>query len=172
MKNRFIVTDTNVFIDLHCVSLLDAFFNLPWEIHTSDFVIKELTDSDQLTALQEFIEIGQLKVNEQQPEDFMELAQLVNSQRGVSNLSVSDCSVWMLARKLKCPLLTGDAKLRAKAKADNIEVHGVLYVFDCLVEHGIIQPQMAAQRLKRLSNKNQRLPREPIMERVARWEGE
>lgn len=170
MKNTFIVTDTNVFIDLHSVSLLDAFFHLPWEIHTPDYVIKELTDKDQLTAWQEFIEIGQLKVNGLQPDDFMVMAQLINSQRGVSNLGVADCSVWILAKKLECPLLTGDAMLRAKAKADNIEVHGVLYVFDCLVECGIIQPQMAAQRLKRLFNKNHRLPEEHIMSRVAKWE--
>ncbi len=170
MENTFIVADTNVFIDLHSVSLLDAFFHLPWDIHTPDYVIQELTDNAQLTALSEFVAVGQLKVDEQEPEDFMILAQLINSQRGVSNLSVADCAVWMLAGKLACPLLTGDAKLRARAKADNIEVHGVLYVFDCLVNHGIIQSQMAVQRLKRLFNRNHRLPEEHVMQRSAAWE--
>ncbi len=169
MGNTFIVTDTSIFIDLCSVSLLDAFFHLPWEIHTPDYVINEITDKDQLMALQEFMQMGKLKVDEQQPEDFLVLAQLINSQRGISNLSATDCAVWMLARKLECPLLTGDAKLRAKAKADNIEVHGVLYVFDCLVGYGIIQPQMAARMLNRLFHKNHRLPEEPILERVAEW---
>ncbi len=92
----------------------------------------------------------------------MELARLINSQREVSNLSVADCAVWMLEKKLGCPLLTGDAKLRAKAKVYNIEVYDVLYVFDCLVEYEIIKPQMATQKLKKLFNKNHRLPDEAI----------
>ncbi len=61
MKNAYIVTDTSVFIDLYSVSLLDAFFHLPWEFHAPDYVIKELTNNAQLTALQEFIQIGKLK---------------------------------------------------------------------------------------------------------------
>lgn len=169
MKNTFIVSDTIVFIDLHYVSLLDAFFPLPWEVHTPDFVIDEIKNSDQRTAIMEFANTDMLTIDTQSAEDFMQLASLVNSQNGVSNLSVTDCAVWMLAEKLQCPLLTGDAKLRSKAHACSIEVHGVLYVFDQLVDYEIIKPEMAAQRLKRLFNKNQRLPETEIQKRVEKW---
>lgn len=169
MKNTFIVSDTNIFIDLFNVSLLDAFFKLPWEIHTPDFVLSELTDGDQKVAVSEFSETGVLKVDTQTPEELMELMQLIHSQNGVSNLSFTDCAVWMLAEKLQCPLLTGDNKLRKKVSSNGIEVHGVLYVFDCLVELGIIPAETAALRLKRLSNKNLRLPEEAIIQRLAKW---
>lgn len=169
MKNTFIVTDTNVFIDLHYVSLLDAFFHLPWDIHTPDYVIEEIKDTEQRTAIMEFANTDMLTVDTQSPDDFIRLAQLINSQNGVSNLSATDCAVWMLAEKLQCPLLTGDAKLRAKAHASNIEVHGILCVLNQLVNHMIIKPEMAAQRLKRLFNKNQRLPEEEILKRVEKW---
>lgn len=38
-----VVNDTNIFIDLISVDLLDEFFSLPIDIHTTDFVINELT---------------------------------------------------------------------------------------------------------------------------------
>lgn len=33
-----VVSDTNIFIDLIEVGLLDKFFSLPWEIHTTDMI--------------------------------------------------------------------------------------------------------------------------------------
>lgn len=39
-----VVNDTNIFIDLIAVDLLDKFFSLPIEIHTTDFVVHELTE--------------------------------------------------------------------------------------------------------------------------------
>ncbi len=39
-----VVSDTNIFIDLISVDLLDEFFRLPFEIHTTDFIIHELKE--------------------------------------------------------------------------------------------------------------------------------
>ena len=39
-----VVNDTNIFIDLISVDLLDEFFSLPIDIHTTDFVVHELTE--------------------------------------------------------------------------------------------------------------------------------
>ncbi len=47
-----VVNDTNIFIDLMSVDLLDDFFRLPIEIHTTDFVLNELTDESQHNAIQ------------------------------------------------------------------------------------------------------------------------
>ncbi len=38
---KVVVSDTNIFIDLISVNLLDGFFGLPWEIHTTDMIMKE-----------------------------------------------------------------------------------------------------------------------------------
>ena len=50
-----VVNDTNIFIDLMSVDLLDDFFRLPIEIHTTDFVLNELTDESQHNAIQKHI---------------------------------------------------------------------------------------------------------------------
>ncbi len=48
---QIVVNDTNVFIDLHAVGLLEEFFHLPWEVHTTDFVLLELKREDQRDAV-------------------------------------------------------------------------------------------------------------------------
>ena len=50
-----VVSDTNIFIDLVKLDLLADFFLLPWDIHTTDFVISELTDHEQNAAVTAFI---------------------------------------------------------------------------------------------------------------------
>ena len=40
-----VVTDTNIFIDMISLDMLDLFFELPFRIHTTDFVMNEFTES-------------------------------------------------------------------------------------------------------------------------------
>ena len=47
---RFVVSDTNIFIDLVELGILADLFYLPWQIHTTDFVMDELTDTTQQYA--------------------------------------------------------------------------------------------------------------------------
>lgn len=55
---EIVVNDTNIFIDLHSIRLLDQFFELPITVHTVDFVINELTDEVQFKAINKYIENG------------------------------------------------------------------------------------------------------------------
>lgn len=41
------VSDTNIFIDLLETSLLEKLFHLPWEIHTTDFILNEIKEAHQ-----------------------------------------------------------------------------------------------------------------------------
>ncbi len=60
-----------------------------------------------------------------------------------NNASFTDCSVWYYAKKTNGRLLTGDNKLRKSAEKDNVKVSGILYVFDNLIEYGIIDEKKA-----------------------------
>lgn len=57
-----VVNDTNIFIDLISVDLLDDFFHLPIGIHTTDFVLNELTDESQSDAIQRHVSLKHLTV--------------------------------------------------------------------------------------------------------------
>lgn len=51
---KIVVNDTNVFIDLLDIGLLNEFFCLDWEIHTTDFVMYELRKEGQLETVGQY----------------------------------------------------------------------------------------------------------------------
>ena len=59
---EIIVNDTNIFIDLYSCGLLDSFFELPYKVHTTDFVISELKDREQREAVLKFCAKEQLTI--------------------------------------------------------------------------------------------------------------
>lgn len=164
---KIVVSDTNIFIDLVKLGLLDNFFMLPWEIHTTDFVISELTDSTQKAALNVFIKQKKLSVGTLSSEDVTEMLELSN--QSPRNISITDISVCIYARNNGYMLLTGDKQLRKVAIAENIIVHGILFLFDELVSHSILTPGPAAETLIELKKINTRLPIEDVNERINMW---
>lgn len=140
---------------------------LPCKIETTDFVINEITNEDQKKSIMRFIENGKLHVVSFASEEFQKVTLLFNN--ATNNISLTDCSVWYHAKKTKGRLLTGDAKLRRVAFKDNVMVSGILYVFDNLVEHGIVEIDLCAMKLAKLLLKNSRLPRKDCEARIKRW---
>ena len=59
-----VVSDTNIFIDLIEIGLLDDLFSLPWEIHTTDLVMLELKDANQKQVVMEHKNKGDLHIKE------------------------------------------------------------------------------------------------------------
>ena len=59
-----IINDTNIFIDLCNVSLIDHFFQLPFEFHTVDFVINEINKNEQMDKVEPYITNNKLFVKQ------------------------------------------------------------------------------------------------------------
>lgn len=89
---KIVVSDTNIFIDLISVNLLDGFFSLPWEIHTTDLIVKELKRAVQHKTVEDFCKRGYLKVRNIDGKDMARLARMKLEQT-TSNASIQDCSV-------------------------------------------------------------------------------
>lgn len=164
---KILVNDTNIFIDLHSVGLLEEMCKLPYEIHTVDLVVAEIADADQRRIFDELVARGEISVDGFTADEVIEIVEEHSSVSG--NLSIPDCSVCYFARKHNVPMLTGDRRLRRYAEEQSIEVHGILFIFDELVRHDIILTSMAADRLEELFTINTRLPRAEIRERINRW---
>ena len=77
--------------------------------------------------------------------------------------------MWKLAKNLDCSLLTGDNRLRKVVQKDNVEVHGILYLFDKMLEHQVINHETAITKLQSLFNINSRLPKDEIDKRIEVW---
>lgn len=165
---KILVNDTNIFIDLHSVGLLEEMCRLPYEIHTVDFVVAEIADADQRRIFDELVAQGGIFIDGFTADEVIEIVEEHSSVSG--NLSIPDCSVCYFARKHNVPMLTGDRRLRRYAEEQSIEVHGILFIFDELVRHDIISTSMAADRLEELFAINARLPKTEIRNRINRWE--
>jgi hypothetical protein len=59
--------------------------------------------------------------------------------------------------------------LRKRAEGEVINVSGILFVFDELVNHNIISPKDAAANLEALYESNVRLPNEEVVKRLEQW---
>ena len=156
IEEKLIVSDTNIFIDLISINLLDKLFLLPCNIYTTDFVVNEIAWPEQQAEIDKHIITREL---EMVSFGFEELVK-INALHTNSGTSLTDCSVWYLAKETCGRLLTGDGKLRKAAEFDNVKVSGILYIFDNLIEYEILDKATAIALLQQLMAVNSRLPRQ------------
>lgn len=168
MMKTIVVSDTNIFIDLVKLDLLGDLFALPWDVHTTDFVISELTDPVQKAAVTAFIKRNKLTIGRLSSEEVGKIVQRSSETGG--KISIADFSVCLYSKKNGYTLLTGDRNLRKIAINESIAVHGILYLFDELVSHSILPPKLAVETLKQLKVLNPRLPLDEVDARIKNWE--
>ncbi len=152
---RIAINDANLFIDLFEIDLIDRFFLLNLEFHTTSLILSEL-DPNQQTYIQKFVKIGKLQIREI---NIAEIETFKDLPVQTKKLSINDLSLYFYAFELKeCMVLTGDNRLRKEAEKIGFEVHGVLWVFEEIVNHNILEKQIAVQKLEELMKVNLWLP--------------
>ena len=158
-----LVSDTSVLIDLERGGLLDAVFGPPFQVAVPDLLYeRELRRSDgpDLTS-------KDLKILALAPEG-VALAQ--EYRRREPRLSLPDAFALALAKSGGHVLLAGDASLRAQAKIEGVECHGVLWILDALEEHGLVNSSALDGALTRISKHPRcRLPRNEVQKRLERY---
>lgn len=167
IAESLVISDTNIFLDLMSVSLLEKFFQLPCDIETTDFVIDEIVQPKQIKDIQNCIKSKKLNVITFTFEELIKINDIFDNSQ--NNTSMADCSVWYRAKETAGRLLTGDGKLRKSAEKDNVKVSGILYIFDNLVEYEIITKTEAVNSLKKLISINSRLPKGECEKRILGW---
>ena len=167
ITEKIVISDINILLDLLSQNMLDDFFSLPCDICTTDLVIDEIVQPAQQKIIDSFIKSRKLEVVQFSPSEFSNITNLfvMNS----NNASLTDCSVWYYAKQTNGRLLTGDGKLRKAAENDNVKVSGILYIFDNLIEYGILPEKDAADLLEKLMKINMRLPKDECEKRILAW---
>jgi predicted nucleic acid-binding protein len=142
---KIAVTDACIFIDIHVLKLTQLFFSLPFDIHSTVDVFNELYE-DHKAFLQAFISVKKLTLHVLTAED----RQSVIASKFPLSLSEADRSVVFVANRLKATILSSDKAVRKYAKSISIPCHGMLWIFDRLVEAKVLKPEAAKAKLNEL----------------------
>lgn len=162
---QIVVTDANIFIDLLEVQAIAEFFALPFEICTTDFVYAEIVEEKHRELLEAFKRSKKLRVYSFTPEEMMQISTL---QTQPSLKRIADRSVFWKAQELHAMMLTGDRSMRKVGEAAGLEVHGILWVVECLVRETIIAKETAIAFLHNLQTLNPWLPEKEVEETICR----
>lgn len=158
-----LVSDTSILIDLERADLLEAMFLLPFEFAVPDLLFaRELVGElgDRL------IQLG-LRIEELTPVE-VQRATIVNRQN--VQLSTPDTFAFAIAESRGWGLLTGDGTLRKLATAEQLDMHGVLWVFDQLADGAHVDFDRLHGGLSALAaHPRCRLPAKDVQERLARF---
>jgi len=146
---KIAITDACIFIDLYDLDLTVSFFSLELEVHTSLDVMNELYP-EQKKLLEAYISMKKLMVHTIQPEERMIIAQ-TNYTLALSEV---DKTVLFLAERLNAIVLSSDKAVRNFAKRKSIDYHGLLWIFDQLIEQNILSKMEATSKLKQLIRLN------------------
>lgn len=146
---RIAITDACIFIDLIELQLTSQFFGLDIEIHTTLDVYNELYIKQQ-EWLKVYRSFGKLTIHNLSPDE----KDSIQNRAFPKSLSDNDKSVLFLAEKLDAFVLSSDKAVRNFAKKQSIEYHGMLWIFDCLIEKGLITKDAAILKMRSLISNN------------------
>jgi predicted nucleic acid-binding protein len=149
------VTDTNLWIDLHCGGLVPAVLERVDGLCATDFVLREL--QRELSG-EHLVEGGVRRVELDGPQ----VAELFVLRGEYPALSVEDLSALVAAKALGGMLLTGDGRLRKVAEALGVPVHGTLWMLELLVTEYDLRGTEALAALDAMLVGGSRFPAEPV----------
>jgi len=146
---KIAITDACIFIDLYDLELIAPFFKLNFEIHTTTAVFYELYEEQQRVLLA-YQNVEKLIVHNLVEEDFIHIQNEVYPR----SLSEADKSVLYIANKLNACVLSSDKTVRNYAKNQSITYHGMIWIFDLLIESHILTKKEAVLKLQELVTVN------------------
>lgn len=146
----WLISDANIIIDMEAGQILSGMFRLP-----ETFAVPNILYAEELEARHAYLpELG-LEVLDVTEEYVLEAYRLGDVYKKPSH---NDLLALSLAKQERCPLLTGDACLRAAAEAEQIDVRGTLWVVERLFAEGVIDYDGVNEAYEKMKRDARRLP--------------
>lgn len=155
--DKIVIKDSCILFDLIDLQLTACFFELDINVNTTQHVIDEITDDNQLMEIQKYIANGKLTIDKNG--SFESIQIIFNQCKG---LSLADCSVLELSERLQGVILSSDKSLRSEGQRRSFTVHGVLWVIENLCNKKIITREAAINKLELYPKINDRVPKTEI----------
>ena len=143
------VTDACIFIDLIELRLLSHFFGLDINVYTTTDVFNELYPEQQ-KLLRAYKSVGKLCIQNILPEEWAKIA----LEKYPKSLSESDKTVLFLAKKINAIVLSSDKAVRNYSKQNSVPFHGILWIFDKIIETNLISNEIAVLKINELVSRN------------------
>jgi len=159
---QLVVTDANIIIDLDAGGLLGEIFRVP----ELEFCVPDVLYEEELAHKYGALPGLGLKVLSQTGDAVAYVADLKARYR---RASINDLFALALARRQGCPLLSGDGALRAAAQAEEVEVHGTLWLVEALYVSGLVTMERVEEAYGRMRRDGSRLPWMEIDAQIGRW---
>lgn len=147
---QLLISDANILIDMEEGGLVALFFDLPYDFCVPDILYYEELE-DQHAHL---CELG-LGLKELSARSLSRVATIKAKYIGPST---NDVFALLLAQQEGCPLLSGDRDLRNAAEAEQIEVHGTIWIVEELVRQRLINSSQAQEAYEKMQAAGRRLP--------------
>jgi len=155
------VLDASVLIDLcHGDIAREAISQLEQTL-APDIVCAEVHDC----SIEDLMALG-LQQREYTSE---EIVRLQTEKLRFPDLTHQDVAALLLACDKRAILLTGDKHMRKHAEEEQLEVHGILWILDRLVESRSLDRLSAADALERIQADGSWLPCTECKRRIGEW---
>ena len=155
------VLDTSICVDLWSAGILENALRLPHDFLLPDVIAEECKEPPG-----EYLKSLDIVSVSLEAEHIDSVAILVEQY---GQPSLSDLFALTYAKAHVHMLLTGDGPLRAAAENEGVEVHGVIWIVDAMVQQNILSPADAATALERMIEAGSWLPRDECQDRIRRW---
>ena len=160
MRRRLLISDANILIDMNAGGLLRPMFQLDATFAVPNFLFEEELRGHH----PELLRLG-LKSLELQEQAVKYADQLVRRHIALG-ASINDLLALALAWQEKCPLLTGDARLRDVGKQESVEVHGTLWLVGQMVDARVIVARQTTAAYRKMQEAGRRLPWDEVEEQL------
>jgi predicted nucleic acid-binding protein len=145
-----LISDANILIDFECGGAVEVLFRFGRVIGVPDVLFEQ-----ELRARHTHLLALGLRSMVVEPAAVARAVALARVYRRPSRI---DLLALALAEFQRCPLITGDRHLRAAAEAEQVEVHGTLWVMAQVVAAGSATPAHARVAYAAMRDQGRRLP--------------
>ena len=163
-----LISDTCILIDLLNGGLLNMLCKLPYDLGVSDALLYGIDDdgSELIIPNSEQVLKAGFQVYSLNSSEIIEVYEL-NAK--YCRPSLNDIFGLVVAKKNNAVLLTSDRSLRKSALKENVEVRGILWILDEMVNNNVFDKETATKSLNKILDGGSYLPKNECNKRFEKW---
>jgi len=156
-KRMILINDASVLFDLLDLDLFNAYFHLGHRLFVTPQIIGEIRDEMQKSIINQYTQENLISIDSFGT--FETINQLFDK---FSGLSFADCSILESAIRNHGVIISSDMALRKISQLQDIEVKGLIWIIEELVNFGIMSKEVAISKLEQYVEINIRAPKVEI----------